>query len=163
MPFLRPKTKTKIKGGDRVARLRQALEASKGAYVSIGVHEGAGQYDDGTAVVEVALWNEFGTSDIPERSFIRSTVAEQTTAINELRAEAFRRMAEDAWSPKKALSMIGTQVAIHIQNKIKSNVPPENAKSTRASKEARGVAQRTLIDSGLMLRSITYQVVLPGE
>lgn len=128
-------------------------------YVTIGFHEDAGSYDDGTSVVEVALWNEFGTKTSPVRSFIRSTLEEKVDDINNWREEALKKIIEEGWTAEKALSMIGLRVSILIQNKIKSNVPPPNAPSTVDHKKSEGTANRTLIETGLMLRSVTYRVM----
>ena len=43
--------------------------------VTVGVHKEEAAYPDGTRVQDVAAWNEYGTATIPERSFIRSTLA----------------------------------------------------------------------------------------
>lgn len=141
-------------------RLR-AVQRSHGAYVTIGVHAHAGRYTKGKNppdVVEVALWNEFGTKDIPARSFVRSAVDGHSEEINRWREDAITRIVNDGWSSKRALSMLGTRIQVLIQNKIKSNVPPPNAPSVREMKRREGVPQRTLIHTMLMLRSVTFKV-----
>lgn len=138
--------------------IQKILDQCRGAYVTIGVHEDAGQYDSGVSVVEVAMWNEFGTTNIPERSFLRSTFDENATKINQWRELAIQNILTKGWSVEKALEMIGFRVMTLVQNKIKSNVPPPLAKSTAEKKLQNGIAPRTLIDSGLLLRSITYKV-----
>lgn len=146
---------------DNSHSLMEILRHTKDAHVTIGVHEDAGSYGtgkDAPSVVEVALWNEFGTRDIPERSFMRSTFDENVAKINQWREEAVKHMVMDGWSVEKALEMIGLRIQTLVQNKIKSNVPPPNAPSTAAAKTKEGVAARTLIESGLLLRSVTYKV-----
>lgn len=138
-----------------------ALQKSNGggAYVAIGVHEDAGTYGDGGPdVVEVALWNEFGTTNMPERSFIRSAIDDGMEQINQWREEFLTKMLTDGWTERKALEAMGFRIQTLIQNKIKSNVPPPLAESTVQAKMKDGVAPKTLIDTGLLLRSITYKV-----
>jgi hypothetical protein len=147
------------------AALAGRLRGFERAYVSIGVHEGAGHYENGPEVAEVALWNEYGTAPranhpgTPERSFIRSTIDENDALINSWREEAITKILTGEWGPKKALEAIGFRVQVLIQNKIRSNVPPPNAPSTVEQKRRDGVPPNTLINSGLLLRSVTYRVV----
>lgn len=138
----------------------KTARAAKGSFVSIGFHEGAGHYpgNDAPDVVEVALWNEFGTRTTPERSFIRSAIDEHEGLLNEWRQEMLYNMVFKLWPLRKALETMGFRIQVLIQNKIKSNVPPPNADSTLDAKKKKGVPGVTLIDSGLMLRSVTYQV-----
>lgn len=130
------------------------------SYVSVGFHNTAGQYPDGTNIVQVAAWNEFGTEHSPERSFIRSAIDDNAAKLDKWRYEAIQNILENGWTAEKALEMIGFRLQILIQNKIKSNVPPPNAPSTIAQKAADGVAPNTLQWTGLMLRSVTYRVVM---
>lgn len=145
---------------DVQAFLKQIPEANR-AYVTIGVHEDAGSYtkgDNPPTVVEVALWNEYGTTRTPERSFFRSTIDENASLLNQWREEVMGNILFKQWTVYHALETIGFRVQTLIQNKIKSHVPPPNAPSTIEDKQRRGVAPETLIDSGLMLRSVTFQV-----
>lgn len=135
------------------------LKKANGSYVTVGIHEGAGSYSDGEDVVNVALWNEFGTDTIPERSFFRSAIDGNEDKINAWREEALVNIIENGWTSEKALEMIGFRIQVLVQNKIQSDVPPPNAKSTTDEKVRKGVAPRTLLDTRLMLRSVTYKVV----
>ena len=142
-------------------QLEKKLKKINSAYVTIGVHEGAGTYSknsENPTVAQVALWNEFGTQHIPQRSFIRSALNENLDKINQWREEAVNQILSDEITVEKALESIGFRIQILIQNKIKSNVPPPNAASTLARKYKEGVASNTLIETGLLLRSITYKV-----
>jgi hypothetical protein len=106
----------------------------------------------------VALWNEFGTRFAPERSFIRSALHENKSKINKWRGELIQNMVTKGWSMDKALTAMGLRIQFLIQNKIKSNVPPPLAASTARQKRRKGLAEVTLIDSGLLLRSIKFKV-----
>lgn len=143
--------------------LAKRIAQMKRSYVTIGIHSDAGQYGDtGVEVYEVALWNEFGTPNaahpIPERSFFRSALNENEGVLNELREQLIQDITEGKVTVKKALEKVGFRVKTLIENKIKSNVPPENAESTKNAKIAAGYGTNTLIASGLLLRSVTYKV-----
>lgn len=142
--------------------LPKRLRSFQSSYVTIGVHDGAGTYPGGDApeVVEVALWMEFGTRDVPERSYLRSVVNESGDQIRGFMEEAAAKVVLENWGVERAWSLVGERVKILVQNKIKSNVPPPLAESTKKGKLSRGVAPVTLIDSGLLLRSISYRVTV---
>lgn len=152
-------TQTKVTK-DLTKKFLEAAGKFAEAYVTIGVHEGAGQYPGGQGVYQVALWNEFGTEHIPERSFVRATIDENESKINKWRDEMMDNVITKNWSVEKALTTMGFRIQVLIQNKIKSNVPPVNAPGTIKAKQKAGVPQVTLQNSTLLLRSITFQVHL---
>jgi hypothetical protein len=156
------KTSTSVRGDAEYQDFLKRISDTKDAYVTIGLHEDAGQYpgENAPSVVEVGLWNEFGTATSPERSWLRSAIDEGQGQINQWRDEAILHIMNDGWTVEKALEMMGFRIQVLIQNKIKSDVPPSLADSTAKAKTASGVAPVTLIDTGLMLRSVTYKVHL---
>ncbi len=156
--MIRPTVTFKVKG-DRAYKdlLKRAQELKKG-FVTVGVHEGAGEYASGVSVVEVALWNEFGTETAPERSFIRSTLAGSESLINQWRIELLGKVVDGTMTAAKALEALGFRLRELIKNKINSNIPPPNAESTASSKRAKGLAARTLVETTLLLRSIEFRV-----
>lgn len=157
--MIKAKVVVQEKNSDLMRRLLREMPKLKKAHVTVGFHDDAGEYDGGEpSVVEVALWNEFGTKNVPARSFIRSTIEESIDKINHWREEALVSIIENGVPVEKALEAIGMRIQVLIQNKIKSNVPPPNAESTREAKRREGVPDRTLINTGLMLRSVTYRV-----
>lgn len=163
MGLVKPIVKTAVRGQLNVKNLMEMMKKHKNAYVTVGVHQDAGRYTEGSnppEVAQVALWNEFGTENMPERSFFRSALSESESKINSWREEMIVQILEGKMDIKKALESIGFRVQVLIQNKIKSNVPPKLASSTARGKTRDGVAPVTLIDTGLMLRSVTYRVVL---
>lgn len=157
--------KTTVKGQEKVDRFLRDIKYAATSYVTIGLHEEAGTYPpngDGISVTvaEVGLWNEFGTKNSPERSFMRSAIDEGQGQIEKWRMELMGKVMEGKMTLEQALNAMGFRIMTLIQNKIKSNVPPPNADSTLAAKKRHGVAPNTLIDTGLMLRSVTYKVVI---
>ena len=135
-------------------RIRKDMNKLDSAYVTVGVHEGAGAYPSGVPVATVAFWNEFGTRSAPARPFFRSAIDEKIndiiSYIDEMRAEIINGKC----TPKHALEKIGFYVQEIIKAKILSNVPPPNAPGTLARK----AGTKTLVDSRLLLRSIAFEV-----
>lgn len=164
-PLIRSKATTTVKGQENVERIQEQVRLTKGSYVMIGFYKEAGKYTEGKDppdVVEVALWNEFGTKKSPERSFIRSAIDENMAQINAWRDELLSEIMMGTLTAQAALETVGFRIMVMIQNKIKSDVPPPLADSTVAHKREQGLAPVTLIETGLMLRSVTYRIHMVG-
>jgi hypothetical protein len=129
-------------------------------------HGGGG---DGLTVVDVGVFNEFGTQTAPERSFLRSTFDENQREYAQLAGLAVRRAAGDAArgrsvttgqrSLRRQLGRIGLKITGDVRAKIDSGVGPPNAPSTIAAKGSSG----TLRDIGQLKQSVDFEVRLPGE
>lgn len=122
----------------------------------------AGIIGDGEGeIATYAAANEFGTNKagrnrntvIPQRSFLRSTFDD----INKTN-DALKHI-DDIFNPdfnlRVASNRVGAVMVGHIQEKIASNIPPRNAKSTRDKKKS----SKTLIDKGTMRQAIDFEVI----
>lgn len=149
------------KDRDRGARrrVRQVRDLSKGARVTVGVHaeKASGAYAGGATTLEVAIWNEFGTGRIPERSFLRAWFDENKERARQDWSKMMRAVAKGKLSKEDALERFGQRVVGEIQARIASSIPPPNAASTVARKGS----STTLVDTGQLRTSITY-IVHPG-
>jgi len=153
-----------------IARLRKDARS----FVTIGVHEDAGEYTEGgspPSVFEVAMWQEFGTENIPERAFLRTAIDGNVSLINEWRIEALENVIYRGWTMEKALNMMGFRLQELVRNQIKSDMPPpygtgnsgasvEEIARRQDAKQRKWGRSDTLIASGLMMRSVTYRVHL---
>jgi hypothetical protein len=148
-----------IKDIDRGYRdLMKRVFEMRDVKVAVGIFETDGQVDagDGTRLIEVATWNEFGTGTIPARSFIRAWFDE-----NQYRArEALRRCVLNVTSkgekPRKALEQFGLWLQAQIQVRIAKGIPPGNADATVAKKGS----SKQLIDKGQLRSSVTFAIDL---
>lgn len=111
-------------------------------------------YDDAVTVLQVAMWNEFGTEHIPERSFLRAWFDENESKCR----EAVKRMASSVlagkYKPEQALQLVAQRFVGEIQKRMAQGVPPPNAASTIARKGS----DKPLIDTGQLRSSISYVV-----
>ncbi len=141
-----------ISGGDKLqAKLDQiAAGLNKAASVEIGFMEGA-TYPDDTSVALVAAFNEFGTAKAPPRPFFRNMIAANSRKWPRNITTALKNNDYDA---SAALGLIGQEIQEELQDSIRSNTPPPNAPATVAAKGF----DRTLIDTGHMLNSVTHVV-----
>ena len=112
-----------------------------------------------TDLAQIAIQNEFGTSTIPERSFMRSSVDENNDKIMKYAAEERLRVADGKQSFDKFLNKTGLYVKAIIQKKITLAgawaVP--NAPSTV---DAKGGRQTPLVDTSFMLKNIDFKKVV---
>ena len=148
--------------------LKATVELSKKPHVRVGIQgESALESKEGgdsVNVVDVATFHEFGTVNIPERSFLRSTYdANEVKYIEILRKFKDRILnPNDKLNVKRALGLLGQKMKADIQKTIRDGLTPVWAESTRNArlKKAGGaiIAETPLIDTGQLLRSIDYKV-----
>jgi hypothetical protein len=129
----------------RVEKLRK--------HVLVGVP--AGKHEaDGTPLALVAAANEFGTSTIPERSFLRSGIHEHMPEFVHLSGGLLPRVADGSMSEDLALDIVGIAAAAAVKTKIIDGPFEENAPATKQRKKS----DRPLVDSGALRQGITHVV-----
>lgn len=141
--------KTKVKSNFDSKAINQLLDDAKsGAYLTVGIPP------EEPELAEIAIWNEYGTSTIPERSFFRSTLDRKAWDYD----LKLNKMIDDVIRGKttlyKGLMRFGRSVVKDIQNTIDRFTVPRNAPSTIARK---GFDQ-PLIETGAMRDAITATV-----
>ena len=146
---------------DDLLELFPELRDYDGAVVlRAGVMEGARNIDTGEPVAPYAAANEFGTSRIPSRPFLRSTVDSRNSEWSDYLGRAIA----NGVKPRQAVELTGERMVSDVQATIASNMPPANAPSTirrKLRQEDKGgglMHTGTLIDTGSLLRSITFKV-----
>ncbi len=123
----------------------------RGASVRVGFLDRA-TYPDGTLVAQVAFWNEVGTKRAPPRPFMRSMIASKSPRWGIALGLALKRTRYDA---RAALRIMGEGISGQLVQSIVNWSDPPNAPSTVAAKGF----NKPLIDTGLMQRSVDYQVL----
>lgn len=156
----------RVKVTDRGAEamLKRLIAARAPRGVAVGVlakdaQTGAAE-SPGLTVLDVAIFNEFGTKNadgtvrIPERSFIRawadSNAKEAADLLRRLVAQSIKgKITED-----QALNRFGLWAQGQIQLRIANGIPPPNAQSTIDRKGS----DKPLIDTGQLRSSISYEI-----
>ena len=147
-----------IKGGDNASKeLDKILSRYDDFDIEVGVPEDAPNYPDGTSVALVAAVQEFGSpaNNIPERSFLRSTIKENKKEYSGLMTKSVKKAYETGKPLKKLANKIGLKAADDVKQKITSLRSPANEASTIKAKKS----SNPLIDTGHLRNSITYEVV----
>lgn len=127
--------------------------------VDVGVKDGV-SYPDGTSVEVVGFVNEYGSEarGIPERSFIRSTMIENTDKYQGILRKIANKVIEDPnYNPYVSMGQLGLIAESDIKSKITDLKDPPNAESTIKRKKS----DNPLLDTGLLRRSIINR--LDGE
>lgn len=147
----------KINGGDklRATLQRMASRLSAPGTLRVGFLEGAtypatrGQ--SGLHVATVAFWNEFGTARMPPRPFFRRMIAAKSPGW----AAALAKIAKATqYNALASLKLMGTGIKDQLVKSINDFSDPPLAASTIARK---GFA-KPLIDTGVMIRSVDFEV-----
>lgn len=134
--------------------LKKRLLGAKG-HVAVGVLGSDASAPHGaTTLYDVAAANEFGTSTIPERSFLRETLDVHRAKVVAFCKKQATLVVRGDITNDAALEKIGLFVQGLIQERIASGIPPENAESTVRAKGS----SKPLIDSGQLRGSISYEV-----
>ena len=146
-----------VTGGDKykavlgkIARLKLTAQA--------GIPSGA-TTTDGKSIPMYAAYNEFGTSRIPARPFMRTTANEHQNEWCETLAGALKgEILKD--NAKGAMGLVGEQMKAHIQQTIQKGSFAPNSPKTVANKRRKGKVEpdHPLIDTGQMLASIISEV-----
>ena len=131
--------------------------AGKGGVDGVDVgYFASAKYDDknSTPVASVAATHEFGTSDgrIPERATMRPGVKQAQFRLKRLLRQNIdpeKMVVDETLAGKLGLTLQNT-----IQRKIRDLRTPINAESTVKAKGS----SNPLIDTGLMIDSVTYEV-----
>jgi hypothetical protein len=136
------------------AMMKRLSEAGK-PRVLVGVLEDTGSYENGASVSDVAMWMEFGTPTVDERSFLRAWVDERETEINKTLTKIAEGLVTGK-TPNKfvGLDRFGLWAVGSIQARIADGIPPELADSTVARKGS----STPLIDRGQLRSSVTHRV-----
>lgn len=162
---IKSKIKTRVidRGFKRIIKELKKLE--KKPYVKVGFpaesskteagkEDSDGDVSEFVTVLEVAIYHEFGTINMPERSFIRASFDQERKKYEELNKKLLTDIYSGNKTVEKALDILGMTIENDIKAFIRNgDVSPE---SIRALNEG----GTTLDDTGQMLNSITYVKVM---
>jgi len=109
-------------------------------------------------VCNIALWNEFGTETIPSRPFLRKSVDENRTVIDDMLDKSARTLLSGQ-PVQRVLNRLGSFQKGLVQKKIVEGSYVPNALSTIRKKGS----SRPLIDGGRMRQSVHYVIRRKGQ
>lgn len=149
MTFKKPTIK---RSPDKAIKLIEkiAKEMQGEGQVKVGLPKGSNNYPDGTSVIMVGAVHEFGSPsrNIPERSYLRSTMQSNKRNYKNLLSKLGRLIATGEMSAEKALRTLGLKVEADVKDTITDLKTP--ALKTREG--------NPLVDNGHLRQSIRHQV-----
>lgn len=139
----------------KLQRIARNLSKLDGLQIKVGVLRNAGNYPDGTKVVDVAAWNEFGTRHIPPRPFIRQTYAMYGADVKQVQAKLIRRVIAGSVGASTVAQDTGDWYKGIVQRSITNTAWTPNAPRTVALKGS----AKPLVDTGQLLNAIDWEQV----
>ncbi len=105
-------------------------------------------------IASYAAKNEFGTPEIPERSFMRSTFDQNIQAIENFVERRYAEIIDQQLSVSQGLGQIGKFLEGAVKDKIREiRTPPNSPRTIKIKKSS-----KPLIDFGQMFSSVRYVV-----
>lgn len=154
-----------VKRSGNLKLIKKVLNDIDSKKIEIGIFETA-KYPDGTPIAYVASIHEYGYAggNIPARPFFRPTIEKQKNEWGRQIAGATKAAAEGNTSISDAFEGIGGMAAGDVGKKITQIFSPMLKPSTlkarqSKSKNTKVVSIKPLVDSGLMLQSVTHKVI----
>ena len=138
-----------VKDTNNTDKLLKQLESLFKKEITVGLHG-----DVGGDILSRGIYNEFGTKNIPERSFIRAGYdTEKKNIINDAE-KLTRKVVAMEIKPSTAANLLGDATKGRIQEFAIDLRDPPNAQSTI---DAKG-SSNPLVDTGQMIGAIDYKV-----
>ena len=114
-------------------------------------------YENGASILQVAIWNNFGTTrgefnHIPSRPFMKMATKQIQEVSAPIIQAVIAKINAGKTDGKKELEILAIQAQGIIQTVITDGGFAKNADSTIAAKES----EQPLIDSGDMWQAVTY-------
>lgn len=138
----------------------KAIDEAKRKVVAVGLPMekiGSKVYGDGTTVIQVGAWHEFGTKSIPQRSFLRVPFQVKQKEVLDMTQRQFNAVFEKGRTVDKALGLLGITAVNISKGAFTSKGYGEWPDIKEATKKAKGSSQ-PLIDTGILRGAITFVV-----
>jgi hypothetical protein len=118
--------------------------------------EDGGRGHEDATVLEIAIWNEFGTSDghVPERSFVRAWFDANESRLRADLTALMRSVVDGKRTREQVLSLLAQRSVGEIQQRIADGISPENAQSTIDRKHS----STPLIAGGQLRSALSYEI-----
>lgn len=136
-------------------RIITNLAGFDGAQIHVGVLRDAGKEKDGTDLVDVAAYNEYGTKHIPSRPFLRIASDEKGDSWLDLAEEGITAVTAGRMNKHQVLKLVGVQAKADVRKVFGDRSKLE---ANKASTIRRKGSSAPLIDSGTLRRAVDYRL-----
>jgi hypothetical protein len=144
----------------KLTKIEKGLIEFTAYETQVGYYTGA-TYPDGTMVSAVAAFHEFGTANMPQRSFLRSTLSERSKEIEAVTAEASADVLAGK-DPKQAASKIARTIGGLVYQKLVNG--PWSAEQALADSTIAAKGHDTILyDTGVLRERLMWRVTKNGR
>lgn len=134
-------------------RYFKELERLSKLEVQVGFQAGEKTYEDGTDLVDVAAYNEYGSSDTPARPFMKQSFENHEDELQKA-CDRVNQTLNKGGTAEAGLKELGVFVKGLVQEEIVDGGFEPNAPSTIKKKGS----EQPLIDTGTMRQSVNYVI-----
>lgn len=131
--------------------IRQALKLD-GKGVKVGIRRGKGSHD-GTDMLDIAVYNHFGTATIPARPFVSDCAEKNAGQIQEAQKRLVYRVYQGGLSADGALAQLGAWYVNVQKGHILHGGWTPNAPATIKRKGS----NRPLVDTGQLVNTVDWE------
>nr|DAR91410.1 MAG TPA: virion morphogenesis protein [Caudoviricetes sp.] len=131
--------------------IRQALKLD-GKGVKVGIRRGKGSHD-GTDMLDIAVYNHFGTATIPARPFVSDCAEKNAGQIQEAQKRLVYRVYQGGLSADGALAELGAWYVNVQKGHILHGGWTPNAPATIKRKGS----NRPLVDTGQLVNTVDWE------
>lgn len=131
--------------------IRQALKLD-GKGVKVGIRRGKGSHD-GTDMLDISVYNHFGTSTIPARPFISDCAEKNAGQIQEAQKRLVYRVCQGGLSADGALAELGAWYVNVQKGHILHGGWTPNAPATVKRKGS----NKPLVDTGQLVNTVDWE------
>lgn len=114
-------------------------------------------------ILEYAIYNEFGTKNIPARPFMRNTIDRNYDEIKRIREEQFNRVLKEEITGKQALMILGQTVQGMVRETIlDAKIWAKKNSSVTIKKKSKKIGNyydNPLQDTGFLVTHIRFQII----
>lgn len=121
--------------------------------IRVGFQSGKAKEENGTDLVEIAAFNELGSSNVPARPFMKQSFENHEDELQAACSKAIKTVSSGG-SAEQALNQLGVTCKALVQMEIRDGKFVPNAESTIKKKKS----DKPLIDTGTMRQSVQYVV-----
>lgn len=129
------------KGGIKVSIVDKGLDSVLGRLsikADLGIEIGVLEAED-PETAKIARIHELGLGNMPQRSFLRSTMEKNRRRYADLVARAMGKFTDGTWSLSQALTAVGAEIRSDVQKTIMKGIPPPLQDETVKRKRRKGL------------------------
>ena len=138
------------------AEFKSASTPKKFTSASVGESDSVVLIDPNVTVLDAAIWNEFGTEIIPERSFVRSAFDKNRAKYEKTTKKLLIQIYQSKVSVERALDILGLLIETDIKDMIRNGDFEPLSDVTIAKKGS----DKPLIDTAQMINSVRFKRIM---